>query len=1593
MNVKKIVVIPFLLILAAVSVCFTVLAQNSASSFYWDEPKAITDKDSRFPVVVTDGSLNYLFYESVEKTGEESGNIWIYMQKKSPESFEYTYPVKINDKPFAFSGEIPDIYSVAVSKNGIIAVSALVDDKTTAVFISSDNGTSFQKTELGQIENTVVGLRIFPSSSGGFALFASSGSKEVFSGNNNESYENFAFSLLFASSDDGKKWSRFSTWEPSKTFSNPFLPYLCPTEKGDLVVFQATYEYETDDGRTRYSNQLYASGSSDNFNTWLPPVLVTGPMSVTSNSKYSYKQFDNQRPVLSKIQDTIYLAWERTNYGSESASIWVSPVNSSGILTGVPDQITSSGDAHRPYLFQFDNKVTVLWFDNRRGIDSVYMAQKDGYMWDHSTLVTMSRDSTFAYPVVSSDDLSFIWQQYTEGKNKKSFTRPKIYTLQRDHTVHKPEIIARTFKNGQKGTSENVRASVKLPEDSSGIAGFSYIFTQDINQEPPELMMNLADNTNVTGKATEDGKWYLKVRARDFAGNWSDSSVITYIRDTTPPLPPVITDFETDRLGFMNSNTFTMNWTPDPQDDDVAGYSWNLVSVTPVDSSLNDTKRHPIKISDSQAKDKIQKLLEKNRARIENPVKPAARNEGTSTSCSFNNRTNGIYTFSVRSVDTVGNIGESATVVVMLNKFVPSTVVNGVNKKVDDFGKVVLSVAGQGFTYDGTVNEVYLDKDGKAPYDMVLKRNKDYLVKSDALITGITIEDFAEGQYRIGLLHSDRGIYFTKPVVSIEDFGTVKIETEYEYMLDWLPASDNFEYHITTGEIFLWTLAFLALLGLTGSVRGLVVTARDVVAVKHEVRALLTGDVLPMEKKRIASLNKKGMGLKLKLGLFTTMLVLMVVLIVSIPLGLIMTSTQERTLAQGLQNRVNVLMDSIGSSVRAYLPSKNDLEIGSLPGQTDNFEGALYATIIGSPRDGKNTNIDYVWASNDKEISKKIDTDTLRTGESRINDGSVSLISSRFEAIDKEALAQVGELTGTINSLTSEAVSLIAKSDARSRQRIQEINDSVSEYTANSTSRLNELARNGAGSEPAFDTQHLDRNNTEYLFYKPVLYSQQSDDKYVHAAVLVKVSTESLIKEVDAARNTILFIAGIIAFIAIFIGLFGSTIIASIIVKPIRMLENHVKKIGETNDKEELDGYEIEIQSKDEIRTLGDSINEMTRGLVKAAKDQKVAMEKEKMELDGKAVQQTFIPLNPNKEGRKETTAALNDKTCQFYGYYEGADAVSGDYFDYKKLDDRWYAVIKCDVSGHGVPAALIMTAVATQFRKYFEAWTYKTHGIKLDSLVTSINDFIESLGVKGKFATLMVCLFDTKTGDVYMCNAGDNIIHIYDAELKAQKKITLHEAPAAGPLPSFMVEMKGGFKVEKVTLKKDDVLFLYTDGIEEATRFFRNSKYEITACAEPGLNEGDIHENHKVGQQSEQMEPERVKEIVEAVFNRRPYELKKFHWADPQEQFVFDFSKLDGSISDCITALAAVEKVFRLYKKAGASGNVIRSDSGDIIIQGDAVRVDRKIDAFLEKTFSRYDYYCSEKADLEESNYIYYLNINEDPQADDLTLLALQKL
>ena len=294
------------------------------------------------------------------------------------------------------------------------------------------------------------------------------------------------------------------------------------------------------------------------------------------------------------------------------------------------------------------------------------------------------------------------------------------------------------------------------------------------------------------------------------------------------------------------------------------------------------------------------------------------------------------------------------------------------------------------------------------------------------------------------------------------------------------------------------------------------------------------------------------------------------------------------------------------------------------------------------------------------------------------------------------------------------------------------------------------------------------------------------------------------------------------------------------------------------------------------------------------------------------------------------------------------------------------------------------MTVVATIFRRFFDKWTYKKDGVNLSILVEQINDFIEGLGLKGKFATLIICLLNRKNGELYMCNAGDNLVHIFDSKTKKMKLLKLSSSPTAGIFTSELVAMKGGFIVEKTVLNHQDILFLYTDGIEESTRKIRETDYSVrqNKVEIKRMNPKTQKEETeiKLEDAKEEFGYERIVDIIESVYNKKKYILYKTDNPNKLEKLEFDFTKCQGTVSEAVLALASLEKVFRLYKSPK-------------VTQKDYVKVDKKIDDFLLKYFNIYSEYAAKKSENVENafNYIDYDMVLEDEQSDDLTLLAIK--
>jgi hypothetical protein len=472
--------------------------------------------------------------------------------------------------------------------------------------------------------------------------------------------------------------------------------------------------------------------------------------------------------------------------------------------------------------------------------------------------------------------------------------------------------------------------------------------------------------------------------------------------------------------------------------------------------------------------------------------------------------------------------------------------------------------------------------------------------------------------------------------------------------------------------------------------------------------------------------------------------------------------------------------------------------------------------------------------------------------------------------------------------------------------------------------------------------------------------------------VRLEVSISTILNEIDAQQNTLLKVNLLVFLAAQTVGAIGALILSNFIIKPIKQLVKHVETIRDTEDKAKLSDLDIKMKTKDELSILGNTINDMTSSLVKAA------MAASDL-LIGKEIQKKFLPLELDMDGNKLTSGYEETKYLSIFGYYEGAKGVSGDYFDYQKLDDRYYAIIKCDVAGKGIPASFIMILVATMFLNYCKLWKIADRGMNIEDLVYQINEFIENLAFRDRFAAFTLCLYDSWSGEARFCNAGDNIIQLYDASEKKLKTFTLPETPAAGVIPNMMVDSTGGYKVQTITLDHGDILLLFTDGIEESKRKFRNNEFEEIQCTAGVMD--TPHENHIVGQWDEEFGYDRVQGIVNAVMNKQVYSLHKWHNGEGDiKDLQFDFGSSQNSAEEVIMALISVEKMFRCYYDPKAT-------------EENRVLVDKIVNTYLKMHFVQYRNYCSfVQENPANSAYLYYTHVMEDEQYDDLTILGIKR-
>lgn len=251
--------------------------------------------------------------------------------------------------------------------------------------------------------------------------------------------------------------------------------------------------------------------------------------------------------------------------------------------------------------------------------------------------------------------------------------------------------------------------------------------------------------------------------------------------------------------------------------------------------------------------------------------------------------------------------------------------------------------------------------------------------------------------------------------------------------------------------------------------------------------------------------------------------------------------------------------------------------------------------------------------------------------------------------------------------------------------------------------------------------------------------------------------------------------------------LFIYLLIKKVIINNLTKINNSLGKItaGDLN-------VVVDVRTNKEFVTLSDDINSTVDRLKEYIAEAAARIDKE-LEY-AKQIQLSVLPTNFPTSENYEVNANMI-----------AAKEIGGDFYDFYKINDNTVAFLIADVSGKGIPAAMFMMTAKTIIKDLAES------GIEVNDIFTRANEKLCETNDSGMFVTAWMGIMDLNTGILKYANAGHNppLLLRAGGEFEYLKS-------RAGFVLAGMEGMK--YRVNELTLGANDRIFLYTDGVTEAT-------------------------------------------------------------------------------------------------------------------------------------------------------------------------------
>ena len=321
------------------------------------------------------------------------------------------------------------------------------------------------------------------------------------------------------------------------------------------------------------------------------------------------------------------------------------------------------------------------------------------------------------------------------------------------------------------------------------------------------------------------------------------------------------------------------------------------------------------------------------------------------------------------------------------------------------------------------------------------------------------------------------------------------------------------------------------------------------------------------------------------------------------------------------------------------------------------------------------------------------------------------------------------------------------------------------------------------------------------------MYKQQ--EGYTVVAVMPQ-SEAALSRNVAVSVTTAM---QIVIFAALFIMIF--ILVKKLVVDNILKINGSLTAITEGR----LDTV-VDVRSHEEFAALSDDINSTVDTLKRYISDAEARIDAELA--FAKAIQHSALPsVFPPYPNRKE---------FDIWACMHTAKEVGGDFYDFYFVDEHTLVFLIADVSGKGIPAAMFMMTAKTLLKSYAES------GMDAAQVLTQANNKLCEGNDAGMFVTVWMGYLNTRTGEVTYANAGHNPPLVRHADGSVEFVRSRPGLVLAG--------MEGiRYLANSIQLDPGDMLYLYTDGVTEATNADNNlyGENRLLAILEHHTN-GDVH-------------------------------------------------------------------------------------------------------------------------------------------------------